>query len=667
MKNMTLGQKISTGFGILILISAALGGFGSWQMKKAQTGSEMLSGEYVPENTVAAQIRGAANRAMYQMRGYGFTEEQRFYDAATDELTQLNNGIARGEELVQKAENLKKLPGQLAEIKQATDHYGELVHETRDAVAGMAEARQGLDSNATLYMQEAEAFLVSQQKAFARENEANVDQGMLEERMAKVELITAIINLGQDTRVKAFKAQATRDPEVMEDAQRNFPQIAAKVSEIRQYTKKADNLEQLKRIQAGADGYSKAMTSFLGNWLTLQDLGKQRDETGRNMIAACKTLQDAAEAATQQISDDSAKGLSTATTTTLVGLLVAVVLGVFLAVFMVRSITGPINKVINGMQAGSEQVSSAAGQVSASSQQLAEGASEQASSLEETAASLEMMSAGSKQSAENSRQANTHSQQVKGNAERGQQAMQGLNEAMEKIKNSSDETAKIIKTIDEIAFQTNLLALNAAVEAARAGDAGKGFAVVAEEVRNLAQRSAEAAKGTADLIDGAKANSDLGVQATAEVSTILEEVVGGIIEVSDLISEVSNNVEEQARSVGEINNAVAQMDTVTQSNAAGAEESASAAEEMSAQASEMRTLVQELVQIVGSNDGSAHQGQQRSLGSLLKRKPAALQGHSAPRATTFGSGDALGGAPRPRSQSAMDEVIPLDDDSLIEI
>ncbi len=351
--------------------------------------------------------------------------------------------------------------------------------------------------------------------------------------------------------------------------------------------------------------------------------------------------------------------------------LIGIIAIIGVAILMARSITGPLNRVINGMQTGSEQVASASEQVSSASQQLAEGASTQASSLEETSASLEEMASASRNSAQSTVKAKQRSTEVKTQAENGQQAMIQLVEAMEKIKESSGETAKIIKTIDEIAFQTNLLALNAAVEAARAGDAGKGFAVVAEEVRNLAQRSAEAAKGTAELIDSSRVHSVQGVNSTGEVSEILGGVVSGIIEVADLVQQISTGAEEQARSVSEINNAVSQLDSVTQSNAAGAEESASAAEEMSAQAGEMKSLVQDLVGIVSGDTASDQQvssfdenngGSSDSFLSKLKRQPQTVVAPAAvPMANTFGSGVAH------NPNRSVDVVIPLDEDSMIEL
>jgi methyl-accepting chemotaxis protein len=313
--------------------------------------------------------------------------------------------------------------------------------------------------------------------------------------------------------------------------------------------------------------------------------------------------------------------------TTIVGLLVSMLI----AMIIIRGVTRGINRVIEGLSNGASQVSSASEQVAQSSQSMAEGASEQASSLEETSASLEEMSSMTRQNADNAQQANAMTSEAQSAADKGRSAMKRMSDAIAKIKQSSDETAKIIKTIDEIAFQTNLLALNAAVEAARAGDAGKGFAVVAEEVRNLAQRSAEAAKNTAALIEGSQKNSDNGVAVSAEVSDLLEQIATHVQHVTQLVAEVSSASKEQAQGIEQVTTAVSQMDKVTQANAANSEEAASASEELSAQARELNDMVESLIKIVGGAKAdskqtrtmsSASNVQTRSLSSsLFKRNP----------------------------------------------
>jgi methyl-accepting chemotaxis protein len=270
-----------------------------------------------------------------------------------------------------------------------------------------------------------------------------------------------------------------------------------------------------------------------------------------------------------------------------------------------RGLTRKISRIVEMLSDGADQVASASGQVSAASHSLAEGATEQAAGLEETSSSLEEMSSMTRQNADNAQQANHLAGDARKAAENGTAAVGKMTTAIDDIHKSSNETAKIIKVIDEIAFQTNLLALNAAVEAARAGEAGKGFAVVAEEVRNLAQRSAEAAKNTSSMIEQSVNNAKAGVEISSEVSKVLGEIATGVAKTSDLVNEIAAASQEQAQGVDQINKAVSQMDKVTQQNAAAAEESASASEELNAQASSMKEVVGELVAIVGGKASAA--------------------------------------------------------------
>ncbi|MCK4624599.1 MAG: hypothetical protein KAV00_04755, partial [Phycisphaerae bacterium] len=249
-----------------------------------------------------------------------------------------------------------------------------------------------------------------------------------------------------------------------------------------------------------------------------------------------------------------------------------------------------LDEALSQVAGSVEQIAEASGQISSGSQTLAQGASEQAASIEEMTSSVEEMSSMTKQNAANANEAKNLATGTRTSADKGTEAMGRMSDAINEIKKSSDETAKIVKTIDEIAFQTNMLALNAAVEAARAGEAGKGFAVVAEEVRNLAQRSAEAARNTSDMIEGAVKNADGGVSISKEVDQQFGEITEGIRKVNDLVGEIAAASNEQAQGIEQINVAVGQMDQVTQASAANAEESAAAAEELNAQAEELRNM-----------------------------------------------------------------------------
>ncbi len=239
------------------------------------------------------------------------------------------------------------------------------------------------------------------------------------------------------------------------------------------------------------------------------------------------------------------------------------------------------------------QVSSASAQISGESRGLAEGSSDQSSAIEEVSASLEEISSMTKQNADNSNQAKVLAAETRLAADEGDTAMKRMAEAIYEIKASADNTAKIIKTIDDIAFQTNLLALNAAVEAARAGEAGKGFAVVAEEVRNLALLSADAAKNTANMIEESLEKADGGVKITQEVAKSLTKIVECAGKAGDIIAEIAVASKEQSSGIEQVNIAVVQMSHVTQRNAAVSEQCASASRELSEQAAVLSDMVRE--------------------------------------------------------------------------
>jgi methyl-accepting chemotaxis protein len=501
MHKMKMGTKIASGFGLLILLSILLGGLAIWNMDQVATESTKLATEYVPEVDVATKIRGAANRVMYAMRGYGLTENQKYYEDAQKELKALDQALAEGDNLAANAVYLTKLSGALGGIKKALASYRSAVDSTKKSVARMEQFRRQLDKNAAVYMQASNDFLTGQNQAFDKDlaerqlkinlvsqlvnlgttvrvlnfkAQALNDPGMLadamselgklgpvasklrgvtrqkedleligrieaaaegylaamakfmrqfklgdaadqtvlngarkdmdknagvyvkncaeflagqqeklttdmNERKAKITLANNVIDLGNDTRIKAFKSQALREPGLMKEAQKNFPQIKEKFGGLRKITRLDEDLAKIGQVEKAAAGYSKAMEAFLAEWTAMQNLGQQRDNLGKDMISACVVLADAGIGHTVEIANNAMHELNNSSYILMAGLAVALVM----ALFLTRSITKPINRGHHRPdRRAPEQVAAASTQVVRTpARPWPKGASQQAASL----------------------------------------------------------------------------------------------------------------------------------------------------------------------------------------------------------------------------------------------------------------------------------------------
>ena len=288
--------------------------------------------------------------------------------------------------------------------------------------------------------------------------------------------------------------------------------------------------------------------------------------------------------------------------------IMVILIGIGISWYYKNSIIKPVGDVTKSLFQISQQITGASNQLSASAGELSLGSAEQASAIEETSSTLQETGVMLQQNTSNTAHAAQLSEQAEESANRGDLEMQEMMNSMQEIKKSSDRIAKIIKVIDDIAFQTNILALNAAIEAARAGEAGMGFGVVAEEVRNLAQRSAQAARDTASIIETNIELSGKGVAMAERVRGVLTDITTQAKKVNELMAEISAASREQALGVEQVNKAMNQIEAVTQQSVANAEESAAAAEQLNAQADSMKRIVNELAELMNGETGVTKTG-----------------------------------------------------------
>lgn len=662
MGSLSLRAKIIAGFGVSLLALLAVGAISYMAQQRILGIVASLTRQNLPEIGVATatersslSVAGLASKYIATRNPAVLPEIANHLKALRAELAKIKS-LAEGSGAGSELGRAHQTAVSLEEKFSKTLMEAERLTGVMDAAYSRAIEAAELFTHGIVDMRQAELEGLSSELAIGA---SGLD---LEKRVARLSAALEASKVGEVIVRQGLKAVVDRNVTALTQTLNKFGDFFAHLKKIRGLTTFDGNLKKLDEHEKAAGVYERDLGEFANSWseqarLAEQELGPAAEKLaaiGQSLAKNSLGLIDAHGSSITSIGR-SAQGVLWFS---LVG---AVLLSITAAVVITRSVSRSLIRVIAGLTEGADQVASASGQVSASSQALAEGASEQAASIEETSSSLEEISAMTKQNADNARQADTlmkGASQVVGQANN---SMAALTKSMEEISRASEETSKIIKTIDEIAFQTNLLALNAAVEAARAGEAGAGFAVVAGEVRNLALRAADAAKSTANLIEGTVKKVKDGSELVRKTNEEFSEVARNAGKVGELVAEITVASDEQAQGIEQVNKAVAEMDKVVQQVAASAEESASASEEMNAQAEQMKGYVAKMAALVTGSRNDRYEEKGKAVHKRVMRDAL-----PAPKRRGVAKGKELalhktGPAIRLRREVSSDRVIPMDD------
>lgn len=601
MNDMTLGKKIASGLGMVLVIMLILGGMAIYNMKIAENNAMQLNVKYVPEVRIAGAIQNSFANARIVSAKFTLTEDKAYYEDTKKYFSLTSKYIDEAKQLVQEQPTLLVLKKLISPVEDSFNAYKVQADKIAKVFVSKAEARTNLDKNANIFMSEVTKLLDGQEKKLASDLKNKLSLSEINERLKKINLANTIIDLGNTARIANFKSAARRDIKILEDGLTVFDELDKVYVELKAITRAQVDIDSINAVQ-------KAGNDYKFNLLKLDEDSREADKilnefvrVGTVALKDIKAVYVAGLDATAKLAMESDETMEAAVNTMMIGLIIALIIGMALSFFITRNITTTIVKAVRSILESNDQVVSASTEIADSASSLAEGASEQASSVEQVSATVEESTAINTQNSSNAREADILAKDAQSSAQDGAAKGEELILAMGEINTSSERISKIIKTIDEIASQTKLLALNAAVEAARAGEHGLGFAVVADEVKSLAQRSSDASTETAAIIEESISQTRKGSEISKMTSQAFQDILERISKTSNLIGEISISAKEQSEGMNQIATAMSEIDQVTQQNAATSEEAAAAAEELNAQAVSMKETVNVIAKMVGEN------------------------------------------------------------------